>query len=111
LGNHALALGYFDLAIKEAVKKNAASELNKYYTSLSQYYFDTNQKDSSAVYAKKAIAIVHSNALANSGLKSAKLLLDIYIGNNNDSQLSIPRSTELQMTVCLAYQKSNKQTS
>ena len=85
LGNQALALGYFDLAIKEAIKKNSLTRTSQYYTTMAQYYFDIDQKDSSSVYAKKAIAVVQNTAFANSGLKPAKLLLDIYRTTNSDS--------------------------
>ena len=85
LGNQALALGYFDLAIKEAIKKNSLTRISQYNTSLAQYYFDINQKDSSSVYAKKAIDIVQNTAFASSSLAPAKLLLDIYRTTNSDS--------------------------
>lgn len=85
LGNQKLALGYFDLAIQEAIKKNSTIRTSQYYTSIAQYYFDINQKDSSSVYAKKAIGIVQNTAFANSSLTPAKLLLDIYRTTNSDS--------------------------
>jgi hypothetical protein len=85
LGNQALALGYFDLAIKEAIKKNSLTRISQYYTSLAQYYSDINQKDSCLVYAKKAIDIVQNTRYSNSSLAPAKLLLDIYRTTNSDS--------------------------
>jgi tetratricopeptide (TPR) repeat protein len=85
LGNQALALGYFDLAIKEAIKKNSLTRVSQYYTSLAQYYFDNNQKDSCSVYAKKAIGVVQNTAFTSSSLIPAKLLLDIYRTSSCDS--------------------------
>ncbi len=85
LGNQALALGYFDLAIKEGIKKYSLKYINKYYTSLSQFYYDSNQKDSCLVYAKKAIGIVQNTPYASASLASAKLLLDVYRVTNSDS--------------------------
>ena len=85
LGNQALALGYFDLAIKEGIKKNSLKYINKYYTSLSQFYYDSYQKDSCLVYAKKAIGIVQNTPYASASLASAKLLLDVYRVTNSDS--------------------------
>lgn len=85
LGNQALALGYFDLAIKEGIKKNSLIYLNRYYTSLAYFYFENNQKDSCLVYAKKAIDIVQNTRFANSSLTPAKLLLNIYRHSNSDS--------------------------
>lgn len=85
LGNQALALGYFDLAIKEAIKKNSLTGTSQYYTSKAKYYLDINQKDSCSVYAKKAIGIVQNTAFAKSSLAPAKLLLDFYRTTNSDS--------------------------
>ena len=85
MGNSSLAVSYFDLSIKEAKRINSSRMLNFSYSGLAQYYYDTNQHDSSLVYAKKAISVVHNTAFANSSLQPAKLLLDIYRNSNIDS--------------------------
>lgn len=85
LGNQAIALGYFDLAIKEAIKKNSVSKMSQYYTTLAQFYSDHNQKDSCLVYAKKAIDIAQNTPYASSTLAPSKLLMDIYRTTNSDS--------------------------
>ncbi|MBK9638626.1 MAG: hypothetical protein IPO63_12725 [Bacteroidetes bacterium] len=85
LGNQTIALGFFDLAIKEAIKKNSITRISQYYTSMAQFYFNINQKDSCSVYAKKAISIVQNTAFTSSSLKPAKLLLDVYRTTNSDS--------------------------
>ena len=85
LGNQAIALGFFDLAIQEAKKENSITRISQYYTSMAQFYFDINQKDSCSVYAKKAIGIVQNTAYTSASLKPAKLLLDVYRTTNSDS--------------------------
>ena len=87
LGNSAVALGYFDMAIKESHKSNSPKQLNRAYTAIANYFYDINRKDSSAVYAKKAIDVVQNTAFSNYSIRPAKLLLDIYKGNNSDSAL------------------------
>jgi tetratricopeptide (TPR) repeat protein len=87
MGNSSLAISYFNLAIQEGFKTNSTKQLNWAYTAIAQYYHDINQNDSSAVYAKKAIAVVQNTAFSNYSIKPAKLLLDIYKGNNSDSAL------------------------
>lgn len=85
LGNQALAISYFDLAIEDAVKKISLINASQYYTSKAQYYFDINRKDSSSVYAKKAIDVLQNTAFKTSNLSPAKLLLNIYRTTNSDS--------------------------
>jgi hypothetical protein len=55
------------------------------YSAKAQYFHDINQNDSCAVYAKKAIDVVHNTAFSNYSIKPAKLLLDIYRNSNIDS--------------------------
>jgi tetratricopeptide (TPR) repeat protein len=85
MGNSSLAISYFNMAILEAYKRNSPKMLNWAYGAFAQYFHDTNQNDSSAIYAKKAIAVVQQTAFANYRIKPAKLLLDIYRNTNIDS--------------------------
>jgi len=85
LGNSSLAISYFNLAIQEAFKTKSSKKLNYAYYAEAQYFHDINQNDSSAVYAKKAIAVVQQTAFSNYSIKPAKLLLDIYRNTNIDS--------------------------
>ncbi len=87
MGNHALAVGYFDMAIKEAYRSNSTRWKNECYTALAEYYHDIHQNDSSLTYAKKAIAVVKNTPFSNKTVIPAKLLLDIYENNNSDSAL------------------------
>jgi hypothetical protein len=85
MDNSSLAISYFNLAIQEGFKINSPKELNWAYTAVAEYYHDINQNDSSAVYAKKAIAVVQNTAFSNYSIKPSKLLLDIYRNSNIDS--------------------------
>ncbi|MGI8581007.1 MAG: tetratricopeptide repeat protein [Chitinophagaceae bacterium] len=87
MGNKELAISYFNMSIKYAFSVNSSRWLNQAYFALAQYYFDTNQNDSSLVYAKKAIDIVKNTAFSNKSIKPAKLLLDIYENTNSDSAI------------------------
>jgi hypothetical protein len=87
LGNSAIAIGYFDMAIQESYKSNSPKQLNRSFTAKANYFYDINRKDSSAVNAKKAIDVVQNTAFSNYSIRPAKLLLDIYKKNNSDSAL------------------------
>jgi tetratricopeptide (TPR) repeat protein len=85
LGNSAVALGYFDMAIQESYKSKSLRQLNRAFTAKAKYFNDISQKDSSIIYAKKAITVVQNTDFASNSIKPAQLLLDIYRGNNVDS--------------------------
>ena len=85
MGNNAIAIGYFDMAIDESHKKKLLRQLNRALTAKAEYFHSINQIDSSIVYAKKAIAAVESTDFSNNSIKPAKLLLDIYRKTNVDS--------------------------
>ena len=87
MGNSSLAISYFNMAIQEGLKAKSPKQINWAYTAEAQYFHDINQNDSSAVYAKKAIAVVQHTAFSNSSNIPAKLLLDIYENSNSDSAL------------------------
>ena len=78
LGNHSLALSYFQLAINDAIKKKALGQLNKYYTSYALYLNEKEQQDSAMIYAKKAIDVIQNTPFSIQALIPAKLLLDLY---------------------------------
>jgi len=59
--------------------------MNQGYYAFAQYYNGIDQKDSAALYAKKAIASVENTAYSNMSIKPAKLLSGIYENSNNDS--------------------------
>jgi hypothetical protein len=85
LGNSSLAISYFKLAIQEGYITKSPKQINYAYIAEAQYFHDINQDDSSAVYAKKAIAVVQHTAFSNYTIKPSKLLLEIYRNSNIDS--------------------------
>jgi tetratricopeptide (TPR) repeat protein len=85
LGNSALALGYFDMAIAESNQSKSPRQLNWALTAKAKYFHNINKNDSAIFYAKKAITAVQKTAFASNCIKPAQLLLDIYRGNNVDS--------------------------
>jgi tetratricopeptide (TPR) repeat protein len=87
LGNPALAIGYFDMAIQEGIKTKSSKQLSWAYTAKAQYFYNAKQIDSSLLYAKKAIATVNNTAFSNYSIKPAKILLDIYENSNSDSAI------------------------
>ncbi len=80
-----LALSYYRLALEEAVKINSPKYVNIAYTSIAEYFNGENQKDSTLVYSKKAIAAIQHTAFSTMSIKPAKMLLDIYHNSNIDS--------------------------
>jgi len=85
MGNSSLAISYFNMAIQEGLKAKSPKQIDWAYTAEAQYFHDINQNDSSAVYAKKAIAVVQNTAFSNYSIISSKLLLEIYRNSNIDS--------------------------
>ena len=85
LGNAPLAIAYYDMAAKEALKIQSIRYMNLVYMGLAQHYYNVNQNDSSLVYAKKAIAVVDSTIFFYLSNKPAKLVTDIYENSNCDS--------------------------
>ena len=87
LGNSSLAISYFNLAIQQGITKKSSKILSRAYNSKAQYFHDMKQNDSSAVFAKKAIAVIQNTAFSNFSIKPSKLLLDIYENSNSDSAI------------------------
>ncbi|MEO7393613.1 MAG: tetratricopeptide repeat protein [Chitinophagaceae bacterium] len=120
MGNKELAIGYFNLSIKNALSLNSGRWLNQAYFALAKYYFDTHQNDSSLVYAKNAIDIVKNTAFSNKSIKPAKLLLDIYENTNSDSAIkyfkiykaandSVFSAKTIQQTQAMAFENGLRQ--
>lgn len=87
LGNESLAVNYYNLGIKEALKTNFPRHLYWAYLGLAQYYAEHNKFDSCKAYSKKAIAAVQNTPLSNLNIKPAKMLLDLYENKNSDSAM------------------------
>lgn len=88
MGNTALALNYYAMAVREATKARALRFVNIAYSSVAHLYNSNKQTDSAAVYARKAIETVQNTPYVYllSG-QPAQLLLNIYKKRNSDSAL------------------------
>lgn len=120
LGHSALAISYYDLAVKEGIKMNSPKFINTSYTAIAQYYYDAKQVDSAKLYAKKAIAAVQNTAFSNMNIYPAKLLLDIYRHTNIDSAFkyseiyrvsndSLFNAKTIQETQLMAFEENVRQ--
>ena len=87
LGNAALAVSYYNLALAEARGKSYTRYLNMIYSAMGQHYQSTGQKDSCELYARKAIDVVTNTPFFYLSSKPAQLLTGIYERSNCDSTL------------------------
>ena len=87
LGNAALAISYFNMAINQSAGSPNIRYLNLACTGLAEHFQRNNQTDSCAFYARKAIAAVNNTSFFYLSSKPAKLLTDIYEKINCDSTL------------------------
>ena len=86
-GNNAEAMKYFSQALKSSEESHSERYLNLTYIAMAEHFQLNHQTDSSAFYAKKALATAQNTLFANLSLKPAKLLTDIYENSNADSTL------------------------
>jgi len=87
MGNAALAITYYNMAIQKAIEGNRIRQLNWAYVGLAEHYQRIDQPDSCLLYAKRSIAAVQNTAFSFMCIKPAKLLTDMYEKNNCDSTL------------------------
>ena len=85
LNNHTLSSSYIGMALQEATAINSPKYMSMAYDAIATYQLEANQKDSAIYYAKRSIAAVQNTAFSTMSIKPAKMLLDIYKGNNVDS--------------------------
>jgi tetratricopeptide (TPR) repeat protein len=120
MGNNALAVSYFDMAIQEGFKRKSAKQLNWTYTAKAQFFASIGQTDSSIVYAKKALSAVANTGFTNYNLSAAKLLLDNYRNSNIDSAFkyseiyritndSVFSAKAIQQTQLMTFESEKKQ--
>ncbi len=84
MGNELLAKSYFVMAING---RGGGRSLSLTYFEFAEHFNRFNQKDSSILYAKKAIEVVNNKATFYLGMQPAKLLSTIYEATNSDSAL------------------------
>jgi hypothetical protein len=85
LNNEPLSLSYINLSLQEATAIGSSKYKSKAYHAIAVYYMNAARKDSAILYAKKSIAAVQNTSFSNMSILPAKMLLDVYTGNNVDS--------------------------
>ncbi len=87
LGNAALAVTYYNMAIQKAIDDKRLRQVSFAYMGLAEHYQRTNQPDSCMHYAKMALNAVQYTSFFFMSSKPAKMLADMYEKNNCDSTL------------------------
>jgi uncharacterized membrane protein (DUF2068 family) len=87
MGNAALAVTYFNMAVQEAENVKKIRQLSFAYTGLAEHFQRVNQRDSSVFYAKKALDVILHTPFFFMSVKPAKMLAEFYEKNNCDSTL------------------------
>ena len=87
IGNGALAVTYFNMAIEKAIDYHSARQLSLAYTGLAEHFQRLSLSDSCIFYAKKAVSSVQNTEFFTTGIKPSRLLADMYEKRNCDSTL------------------------
>jgi len=87
MGNAALAVTYFNMAVQEAENVKKIRQLSFAFTGLAEHFQRMNQWDSTIFYAKKGLDVIQHTPFFFMSAKPAKMLADIYEKNNCDSTL------------------------
>ena len=120
MGNTALAVSYFDMAIEDGLKRNSVKQLNWAYTAKAEFFASIFQRDSSIFYAKRALSVIANTGFTNYKLNAAKLLLDNYRTSNVDSAFkyseiyriendSVFSAKAIQQTQLMTFENEKKQ--
>ncbi|MEO6253482.1 MAG: tetratricopeptide repeat protein [Ferruginibacter sp.] len=87
MGNAALAVTYFNMAIQEAGNDKKIRQLSFAYTGLAEHFQRMSQRDSIIFYAKKGLDVVQHTPFFFMSVKPAKMLAELYEKSNCDSTL------------------------
>jgi tetratricopeptide (TPR) repeat protein len=87
MGNAALAVTYFNMAIQEAENVKKIRQLSFAYTGMAEHFQRMNQRDSTVFYAKKGLDVVQNTPFFFMSVKPAKMLAELYEKSNCDSTL------------------------
>jgi tetratricopeptide (TPR) repeat protein len=85
--HQALALDYYRLSVMYAIGNNDQSDLADAYNSIALLFKNTSQRDSSAFYAKKALAAAQKSAYPVGIYNAGNILAQLYRGNNDHLEL------------------------
>lgn len=87
LGNPALAVTYYHMAIQQALKNKSIRYENLAYTGLAEHYNSVQLADSCIWYSKKAVAVVENSVFDYLRMKPSRMLMEMYQYTNCDSTL------------------------
>lgn len=87
IGNAALAVAYYNMAIQKSNAVHKLRPLSFAYTGLAEHFQRMNQQDSCTFYLKKALTAVENTPFFFMSVKPAKMLAEIYEKSNCDSTL------------------------
>jgi len=78
LGNNALAVTYYHMAIAEAIKNKSIRYQNIAYTGIAEYYCAAQISDSCTWYAKKAVGVVEGTIFSYMSIKPSWMMTMYY---------------------------------
>jgi len=87
LGNAALAITYYNMAIQKAIDDKRLRQLSFAYTGLAEHYQRMNQRDSCLFYLKKGLDAIQHTPFFFMSVKPAKMIAELYEKTNCDSTL------------------------
>jgi len=87
MGNALLAVSYFKMSIQMSGDAKKLRQSSFAYTGLAEHFQRMNQRDSSILYLKKALAAVRNTPFFFMSVKPAKMLAELYEKSNCDSTL------------------------
>lgn len=87
MGNAALAVAYYNMAIQKANEVQKLRPLSFAYTGLAEHFERMNQQDSCIFYLKKALTAVRNTPFFFMSVKPAKMLSEYYEKRNCDSTI------------------------
>ncbi|HEY3385385.1 MAG TPA: tetratricopeptide repeat protein, partial [Saprospiraceae bacterium] len=78
LGNNALAVTYYHMAIAEAIKNKSIRYQNMAYTGIAEHYCARPVNDSCTYYSKKAVSIVEGTIFSYMSIKPSWMMTIFY---------------------------------
>ena len=87
LGNAALAVTYYNMAIEKAIEDKRLRQLSFAYTGLAEHFQRMNQPDSCLFYLKKGLDEIQHTPFFFMSVKPANMIAELYEKTNCDSTL------------------------
>ena len=87
MGNAALAVTYYNMAIQKAIDDKRSRQLSFACTGLAEHFQRMNQRDSCLFYLKKGLDAIQHTPFFFMSVKPAKMIAELYEKTNCDSTL------------------------